>query len=422
MRLRRTPTRQLLFVCIGSGLIAACSAGGSAPRPTSKETGGTAGSNGGLDATGNSSVTGTTSGTGMGTGVPPIIGGGGAGGKGGAGGADLGDAACVAEPRRGEQKPVDLYIMLDKSGSMTCPVGIGLPPCLEAPTAPPPTRWSSTVQALNTFVNSPDNKGIGVGLDFFPEVLNSSDPSQIRCTPAEYEPPTVPITVLPGAAPAISAAIAAITPNGGTPTTPALTGALNYARTYAAAHIDHVVAVVFATDGAPTYCNNNNIASAAAAAAAAASATPPVKTYVLGVGPNLSNLNQIAQAGGTTQALLVESGGAADLIAALNSIRKSTLTCDYNIPTLDGGMLDYTRVNVKTRVGTTGSLVDVLNVPNAAACGTGDGWYYDTAVPPAMPPPTRITLCPTTCAPLLTTPDSAMDVYIGCKTVPRIVQ
>jgi hypothetical protein len=403
--------------CLASGsVLAACAAsdGSSSSRTsggTKTGTGTTSGTTTQIDPVGTGSGGAST---GASTGAGGIVGGG-AGGGGGTGGSGPNpDAACIAEPRVGEQKPVDLFFMVDKSGSMNCEVGTAPTLCLGIPPPNGMTRWRAISEALNTFVNRPENGGMGVGMAFFPQLMQGT--TNPLCNVTDYNTPAVPITLLPGAAPAISMAIMAQVPNGGTPTTPAISGALEYTKGYAATHLSRAVALVFASDGEPQGCNNNNVQTAAAAAAAALMASPPVRTYVLGVGPSLLNLNQIAAAGGTMKAFLVESGGAAELIKALDEIRKSTLTCDYNIPTLEGGKLDYTKVNVETKIGSSGMPQTIPPVANAAACGPMGGWYYDN---PAAP--TRITLCPATCGPLTMTAGSSMNVLIGCKTVPPII-
>jgi hypothetical protein len=219
---------------------------------------------------------------------------------------------------------------------------------------------------------------------------------------------------LPAAAGGIQAALDAQTPNGNTPTVPALSGAIQYVTSYAQMNRGRTVAIVFASDGLPTSCNNNNntIAGAEDVAAAAAAGTPPIRTFVLGVGPSLQNLNAIAVAGRTQRAYLVESGGSAELITALNEIRKQALTCDYQIPIIPGKPLDPNLAAVRVRVGATGMEVLVPKVDGPAQCGpSGGGWYFDAS------PPTKITLCPATCNPLLMTMGSTMTVLLGCRIV-----
>lgn len=366
-----------------------------------------------LAACGGSTDDGGGTGIGGAGGGPIIIIGGGPDGSAGSGGGVIvdGDAACVAEPRAGEQIPLDLFFMVDKSGSMGCPVGAAGATCTNGPSPPPPvTRWTSIRDALNSFATDPASSGLGAGIAFFPQMNGTA----LLCTPQDYATPAAPISALPGSSAALSAVLAAQTPNGSTPTVPALSGAMSYVTSYAQTHRGRTIAVVFATDGEPTQCtgNNNTIAGAVRVAAGAASATPPIKTYVLGVGPSLGNLNQIAQAGGSGQAYLVESGGSQELLAALNAIRKSALSCDYSIPILPGKPLDFSAVNIRVKVGASGAEQLISKVDGPSACGAAGGWYYDNNLTP-----TRITLCPATCSPMLATAGSRLTVLIGCRSV-----
>jgi hypothetical protein len=377
------------------------------------------GSSGGTSPTITTNTTGTTiviTGTGTGTGG---AGGATTGGTGGSGGSVVidGDAACVAEPRAGEQIPLDLFFMVDKSGSMGCAVGPAGMNCTSPPPNNPPAvnRWTSIKDALIAFASSPASNGLGMGMGFFPQYSNPNGTGTLRCNPQDYSTPAAPISMLNASAGAIQMALDAQTTNGNTPTVPALSGAIQYATSYAQTHPGRTVGVVFATDGAPTECaqSDNTVAGAVRVATASAMGMPPIRTYVLGVGPNLNNLNQIAVAGGTQKAYLVESGGSADLITALNDIRKSALTCDYQIPIIMGKPLDLNLVNIKVRVGPPPSGEQQIGrVDGLGACGAQGGWYFDN--PSA---PTRIQLCPTTCDPLLKTTGSGLTVLIGCRVV-----
>lgn len=424
----------------------------------------------GMDNTGHAGSRGTTTqgstqGAG-GAGIVPSSGQGGAGiigtgtGTGGASGPVNSDAACVAETRAGEHAPVDLYVMQDASGSMACPTGVGngMPStmgCGSSQGATGPTRWASLTSALQSFVNSPSNAGIGIGIGFFPtgpggsggldqaclmqcmgdcacttacgcksatpifgNVCFCADNNQ-SCTAADYAIPAVEIASLPGSAAALTMAINGRSPNGSTPTAPALDGALQHAKSWATAHPDRRTAVIYSTDGAPDGCDaNNTIATAASLAQSAFSGTPSVATYVIGVGADLvAGLNQIAAAGGTSKAYMVDTGGnvAQQLSDALGSIRSSTLTCDYKIPPASSGTLDFGKVNVQVQIGASGGTMLIGQVADKASCGSGPGWYYDNSAKPTL-----ITLCPGTCDPLLQTPGSRLDVLIGCKTDVRV--
>jgi hypothetical protein len=367
------------------------------------------------NGTGNGTGSGTGGGTGNGAGGSGNTGGSTTGGGGSIGpinpgnpdaGADIkvsADAACAAQETKGDKKQIDLMLMMDSSGSMdmTDP----------GQTA---TRWANLSMAMPGFVNDMANAGMAVGLDFFPEGGNLP-----LCNATDYQNVDVPIAPLPGNAMAIINAVNARARTGGTPTAPALSGAIASAKVYAMANPTRQVAVLLLTDGEPTGCGVNNAnptGPAVMAAQQGANGTPSIKTYVLGVGPSTGNLDAIAAAGGTMKAYMATSGGAADLSKALADIRKSTLSCDYNIPKPEGGTLDPNKVVVSVREGATGNFVEVPNVGNVSGCAQspmnmqGIGWYYDN--PSA---PTKITLCPNSCGPLQVVDGSQVNILLGCE-------
>ena len=73
------------------------------------------------------------------------------------GGGSLDDAACAMNSRKADQIPLDMYLMLDSSGSMTDFIADGKT-----------TKWAAVQKALVAFVNNPDSAGLGVGLQYFP--------------------------------------------------------------------------------------------------------------------------------------------------------------------------------------------------------------------------------------------------------------
>jgi hypothetical protein len=307
---------------------------------------------------------------------------------------------CFLGSRAIGEIPIDLYFALDKSRSMAT-----IDPGSTT------TRWAAVSAAMNTFINAPLSAGLGAGIGFFPRVTPNGD---TYCTTADYAFPVVPIGTLPGVAPSIVRAISLQQLANGTPTAPALDGAHVYARSRQAGQPSHTAAVVLVTDGFPRGCASNTVASTSAVAASAVAGIPPVKTYVLGVGPNLINLNAIAQAGGTTQAYLVASSGEASLLAALEAIRTSALTCEYPLPLTSAQMPRLDIVKVATRTGDGAPPTTVDQVANAEACAGGPGWFYDNAVSSGGPPPTKITLCPTSCSPLVQGTGNGLDVTFGC--------
>jgi hypothetical protein len=75
-----------------------------------------------------------------------------------------GGAACLGETRETEQIGLDLFIMLDTSGSMLDPLPGQAPGELSA------TKWDSVRGALAEFVQSAETAEIGIGLQYFPQI------------------------------------------------------------------------------------------------------------------------------------------------------------------------------------------------------------------------------------------------------------
>jgi hypothetical protein len=249
------------------------------------------------------------------------------------------------------------------------------------------------------------------------------------CSPEQYAAPAAAIGTLPSNLQTLLSSIDSQTPRGDTPTAPALRGAIQAAAAWGQSHPDHSVVTLLATDGLPTECiedpdgDPSGISGVRAVAAAGVSGTPSVATFVIGVfGPTDTdarpNLNQIAMAGGTNSAFLVDTSQdvSAQFLAALNEIRGSRLSCEYALPAAPAGQtLDYSRVNVDFTNG--GSTERIAAVSDAAACGTGEGWYYDQN--PGLAAPTKIMICPATCQRLEAAAQGSVQVALGCETVVR---
>ncbi len=347
-----------------------------------------------------------------------------------ASGSDAELPGCATDSYAGDVIPLDLYILLDRSDSMLDADTNGL------------QRWSAITQAVKNFVDLQGNAGMGLGLGYFPVALSKPLPSACSvsddcfpyiaqctlnsccygnlcnekptssCLASDYTTPSITIQALPGVAALVKQSIDNTSPSGGTPMGPALEGAIDYAQTWAAAHPDHLTAVVLATDGAPSGCNPEGTDIVAARAEEGKNQNPSVLTFVIGLGEQLSTLNSIALAGGTKQATLVDSGVNAgqEFLDALNKIR-GDLQCTYSIPTPKEGEVDTEKVNVTfTQAGIREF---VPRVDGAANCGLGDtaGWYYDTPTNPS-----RITLCKHSCA-AVQGGGVIVDVVLGCQTV-----
>jgi hypothetical protein len=325
----------------------------------------------------------------------------------GAGSPGIGPTCATAE-LAATLKPLDIYIMLDRSGSMT---EFG-------------DRWTPVTSAIKAFVNSPRSLGLGVGLQYFPLGVTSEE----KCDVAAYASPDVPIAILPGNAGPLGESIDAHyftqaeccdePEHSGTPTRPAVEGALQYLRTWLSSQEDRVAVLLLATDGQPTkVCDNNGVPAVVSAIAAGASGSPPVYTYVIGIGVE-ENLAQMAEAGGTASPPFIVDGAGGEkteqeFLSALSLIRGKKLSCDVAIP--DGAGSDPWLINVQYRAEGVGDPATLLYVSSAADCDPAiSGWYYDD--PEA---PTRVILCPETCTAVRSDARAKLEVVVGCRTVVR---
>jgi hypothetical protein len=347
------------------------------------------------------------------------------------------ESGCIGESFAGEPFPLDMFVMMDQSGSMGLDAGNTL------------TRWQTVKNALAEFVNQPATAGLGIGIQFFGQPFqlvpgcraidctneddciaqgcstcepqgfcigpfNADDDS---CDPIDYAWAEVEIKPLPDNGKYIIAAMAKHMPSTNTPTRPALQGAVDFATEWSKAHSDRITVVVLATDGEPSNCGTD-IVEINAIAEKGFQGTPSVKTFVVGVGAALDALDGIAKAGGTEEAYNVDLSPDAekDLLDTLNQIRVKALACTYEIPPPPAGeVADFGRVNVAYTAGDGGARERFPKVETSADCpATGEGWFYDDNAKP-----TRITLCPSTCDHISGDLHAQIDIVLGCITIIR---
>jgi len=318
-------------------------------------------------------------------------------------------AACVTGLGAADLAPANLVIMYDKSGSMGNPAEYG----------DPAKKWNPLLAGMKAFLSDPASSTMDASLQFFPQ---SGSVDQI-CA-ADYATPLVKMSPLTDATPFVNA-IQAATPHGGTPTLPALTGAINYAHGVAASAPDARTVVVLITDGAPGFtvngavvpgCTDNDIDHVSQAAKAAFEGKPSIPTYVIGVGTDLVPLNAVAAAGGTGQAFLLSwddpTSTTKAFQGALDAIRTKSLACDGPLPAPPAGLtLDVSHVNVV--------LVDAAGkehpIGYSQDCAVPNAWRYDDVAHPQ-----RIQLCSAACTEAQSSRGGKLTIAFGCQTVPAV--
>ena len=310
---------------------------------------------------------------------------------GGGGGGLGGEGSCASVDQDAAPTPLNLYIMLDRSSSMTG------------------TKWDAAKAGLSAFTSDPASAGIEVGFNSFPEGAPG-------CDQTVYKAPAVGWGELPAIAAQVDAELGAIGPDGfSTPIYQALGGALLGAIEMAETFPEESAAVLLITDGAPQgptgLCGGVNpedpqqIANLAEAARGFG-----VTTFVVGLpGVDQTFANLVAQAGGSESAILVGTTNVEqEFRQALAKVRGDLLPCEYAIPeAVLNGDVQLTEVNVKVGLGGGEAAI----VPQNADCD-GAGWYYDD---PAAP--TQILLCPATCDAVSTDPNASIRIALGCATI-----
>jgi hypothetical protein len=253
--------------------------------------------------------------------------------------------------------PAAMYLAVDRSGSMTYNLG-GVK-----------TRWTEERDGIGAFVGQMEAGRHYAGFLFHP-ASNAGD----QCQSALYTTPVETIGQLAGGtASSIVTKLAATFPNGGSPWSAGLKGALDHVKAEQAAHRDRNYATVFFADDSPSLCDLN----------VAAQIVPLVQgyaepTFVIGFGQpqtyaqDKARFDSIAVAGKTGAAFAPNPTTAAGVTGALAEIR-DRIGCDVALPQVSGNFIDPAQYDLALEV--KGAPVPMSEVKDAAACGKADQWY-----------------------------------------------
>jgi hypothetical protein len=303
---------------------------------------------------------------------------------------------------------VHLVFAFDVSGSM----GKGDHPWHDAK-----LKWDPVVAATRGFFEDPASAGLFASLTAFP-----IDDDDERCDAASYTTPDVEMQELPSDA--FGQKLAAIRDDdwrGGTPTLAVIEGSLDYIESYRADHPGRY-ALVLVTDGYPQGCDDDSIDSVTQAVSAAVADVP---TYVIGVkNPPLvdedgneapdtvSNLADVAEAGGTESPFIIATGEAdktaRDFQAAIEKIRGVSVACNLKLP-LPPDRRTFEKDSVAVNYSAGGSET-VLHYD--AGCADPTSWHYDD-----VGQPSEVVLCPDTCAAVQAAPGAQLSVDFTCEPV-----
>ncbi|WP_437490991.1 vWA domain-containing protein [Sorangium sp. So ce1014] len=380
---------------------AACGGGSSADGEGTSQSGSGAANSSGDGSGGAGTGFGVGSGMNVGGSIDP-------GGPSGVGGSTGAGDACATHTATAELQPVYLAVAFDVSGSMGAN---------DRPSHSKELKWDPVVSATKQFFADPASAGLTASLTFFP-----GGERRRMCSARTYEAPDVEMTPLPSEA--FAEAIDEVTPatdddwRMGTPTAFVVEGTISFIQAQRREDPGKY-ALVLVTDGYPQLCDGADSIEAVVEHVDEALADN-IPTYVIGVanppddGPgNVDNLRDIAVAGGTREAFIIETGNpdatATTFRAAIDEIRGASVSCTVAIPPApEGRAFDKQRVRVTYTSG--------AGEPNALAydqaCASDDAWRYDD---PANP--TQIELCDSACNAVKSDPQAALAVDFTCEDV-----
>ncbi|KYF84782.1 cell wall anchor domain-containing protein, partial [Sorangium cellulosum] len=280
-------------------------------------------------------------------------------------------------------------------------------------------KWDPVVAATKQFFSDPESTGLMASLTFFP------GPDRRRmCRAGTYENPDVPMTSLPSQA--FGEAIDDVTPRRdddwrmGTPTAFVVEGTVGFIEEERQ-QSPGKYAVVLVTDGYPQLCEGSDSIEAVVRHVRAAR-EDGIATYVVGVAnppvpdapENVANLQDIAEAGGTGEAFIIDTGDPAQTTAtfkaAIDQIRGTAISCTIAIPSApDGRTFDKQKVNVTYTTGASNTPTHLLYDQD---CAADSAWRYDD---PANP--TSIELCASACSTVQADPAASLSVEFTCEDV-----
>ena len=310
------------------------------------------------------------------------------------------DSSCAEVNLQAEAVPLDMYFMVDVSGSMSG------------------SNITALKSGLTNFFNDAQSAGLGAAAQRFP-IAKSNDPYDATCDQNAYAKPAVPWAALPNAS--LVSWIGGLVASGYTPTMPALLGSVQACHDRLSVMPTHKCAVVLVTDGRPEgNCPPTNADAEAPLGQVAAGAwAGGIPVFAIGF-PGLDYIGEavletVAAQGGTGTPVIIQGGNVGQaFIDALEDIRGTALGCEYQMPTAEAGTVNPNLVKVTFKPGAATDPEQIERVDDLAACAGGDGWYYDDNTSP-----TKLIMCPATCDRMQKDDGGEVQILLGCTNNQR---
>jgi len=350
-----------------------------------------------------------------------------------------GNSACQARSYASQQVPSSILFVVDRSGSMACnapPIqsddACDVNPVRADPSQP--SKWETTTRALGDAFGALSGTTASIGLSFF----SSDDYCGADSTPAVElaAPDSTQLSALSGA-------MSAASPSGGTPIVGAVISA--YHHLHEELHAPGNRYVVLITDGAED-CGTKGDATDEADLAAARerllgtevekAREANIKTFVIG-SPGSEKargfLSELAYRGGTARSpdclhsggdggtgggdvgdchfdLTKETDFAGVLKSALGNISGKAVGCVFQTPPGDVQQLNV-------QYSHAGSDPVCLPQDDASPCDQGaNGWQF-AKDPSGNDDTTHVVLCGQACDAVKADPTTVVDVVLGCPII-----
>jgi hypothetical protein len=344
----------------------------------------------------------------------------------------MGMPGCDARSYVSPQLPSSVLFVVDRSGSMAC----NAPPVqsVDSCNADPkrldpsrPSRWEITTAALNAAFSGLNGSSAEVALSLF-------------STDGYCGVDSLPLVGLDAITPdhlmALSGALSASTPAGGTPIVGSVISAYHHLHEEAqAAGNRYVVLITDGEESCGTLGDETNSADLMAARTqligteVQKARAANIKTFVVGV-PGSEGargfLSELAFQGGTARSPNCQHGDATaangdchyDLTSQsdLSSVLRSSLSeisgqargCEFRTP--DGGG------SVNVQISQNGAAPSCIPNDDRPCDGGANGWQYPTLVD-GSPDYGRVTLCGAACDTVKSDPAAVVDVILGCVSL-----
>jgi hypothetical protein len=327
---------------------------------------------------------------------------------------DLVPDACASVEIDAEEVFLDIFVILDQSGSMTQPLGnndsdgycdIGDPNV--------GSRWCNAINAMYSFFADPTTVGTGVSYAEFED------------TGCDAFAMDVPFGILEagdgnGQLSSLVNAMNDDDPGGATNTE----GAIKTLIAETSAHVPtgtRKTIGILITDGAPNGCEEDlQVLNTLLTTHYVDNGIP---TFIIGMdGVSADNLDALATGAGAEvhtdyciapdpecSYYSVGNGDPQAFIAALESIRKSVLGCEYQVPSASVGVGNLDTLDVRFKPSATDAALNLDRVDDEAACSTASEFWVDfnAGADPI------VKLCPATCD--LRGDGASIDIALTCE-------